>query len=98
MTEHIQVKRLTLELMDRDDGGLHISSPDVPGMHLSGADRVRVWTFVAPAITDLLLRNQGLKVSHVYLPAEEVAFTGPSPRTVPAHARCATVVVDLATA
>ena len=95
MSAQASVKRLTLSLTTREDGGLHISSPDVLGMHLSGADPIQVWTKVAPAITALLLENYGQRVSHIYLPAEEVALSGPSPREIAAHARCTTVMVEL---
>ncbi len=95
MSDETHIRRLTLTLTDREDGGLRISSADVPGMHLSGADPQRVWSMVAPAIMDLMQRNRGIRVTEVFLPAEEVSTSGPSPREVAAHARCATVMVVL---
>ena len=35
---------------ERGDGGVRVSSPDVPGLHLSGADREAVFADVGPAI------------------------------------------------
>ncbi len=47
---------------DRDDGGLRIHSPDVPGLHLSGANRDAVMRDVIPAIKHLFKANNGVDV------------------------------------
>ena len=41
----------------REDGGLRISSPDIPGLILSGADVRAVFRDVAPAIDALERHN-----------------------------------------
>ena len=90
-----ELLRLTLSLQDREDGGLRISSVDVPGLHLSGADRARVWGLVPASLTGLLAANRGLRVVQVYLPAQEVALSGPSPRDVHVRANVKSVVVEI---
>lgn len=50
---------------ERADGGIRVSSRDLRGLHLSGADRDHVWCMIAPAITSLLERNHGFKVASV---------------------------------
>jgi hypothetical protein len=63
-----RIKNVRLVLEPREDGGLRIHSPDVPGLHLSGADRQHVWACVEPGIVRLLSANQGVEVLNVEIP------------------------------
>lgn len=91
----IELRRLVLTLTDREDGGLHISSPDVPGLHLSGRDKQRVWGMVPPLVTGLLAANKKLRVLQVYLPADEAALVGTSPRELNIEVRTTSVVIEV---
>jgi hypothetical protein len=59
---------ITVTVTDREDGGLRVRSPDVPGLILSGSveDRQRIWDMVGPAVKRLLQVNRGLQVLDVY--------------------------------
>lgn len=46
-------RHITLFLEAREDGGLHVSSPDLPGLILSGPDQAAVMAKVMPAIDAL---------------------------------------------
>ncbi|QIF81902.1 hypothetical protein [Brevundimonas sp. 'scallop'] len=50
---------------ERNDGGIRVSSRDLRGLHLSGADRDHIWCMLPAAITSLLERNHGVKVVSV---------------------------------
>lgn len=76
-----EMLRVTVTVQDREDGGVHVHSPDVPGLHLSGADRRQVWAMVAPAIKHLLEANRGVRARAVFLP-EEVLDAPEGPREV----------------
>lgn len=51
-------KRFYLVAERREDGGLRITSPEVPGLVLSGEDPAEVMADVLPAIDALLRHNQ----------------------------------------
>lgn len=53
-------KRFYLICERREDGGLRVTSPEVPGLILSGADPREVLRDVAPAI-DMLARHNGIE-------------------------------------
>ena len=60
---------------DRGDGGLRVFSPDVRGLHLSGADREAVLRDVVPAIKILFEKNHDLRVeAHPVVPTLESMF------------------------
>ena len=50
-------ERFTLVCERRDDGGLRITCPDVPGFMLSGADVRAVLRDVAPAMHAIVMHN-----------------------------------------
>lgn len=91
-----EMMRLTVTIEDREDGGLHVRSRDVPGLHLSGADKARVWSMVAPAVKALLEANRGVRAKAVFLP-EEVLDAPGGPREIKLHVqREADLLVELA--
>ena len=53
---------ITVTCKDRGDGGVRVTSPDVPGLFLSGADRDAVLSDVEPAIRLLFRKNYGVEV------------------------------------
>lgn len=68
---------------ERGDGGVRVSSPDVPGLHLSGADRDAVFADVGPAIQMLFKANQDIDIEwHPVVPSVE-ALLAPSPDPTP---------------
>ena len=95
VADHLDVQKLVVTLTDREDGGVHIHSLDVPGLHLSGADRAATWSKVPEAVKALMAANKGRRVLQVYLPAFEAAIGGPSPRDVAVHVRSTAVYVEL---
>ena len=59
---------LTLAVEDRDDGGLFVTSRDVPGLYLSGAEGARIWSLVPETVAGLLRANRGWNVVNVLTP------------------------------
>lgn len=59
-----QLTVVTVQLIDREDGGLRVSSPTLPGLLLSGRDRHHVCELIKPAITELFA-GLGYKVTGV---------------------------------
>jgi hypothetical protein len=56
---------VTVAVAARPDGGIRVTSDDVPGLLLGGADRERVWSVVGPSVERLLRANRGLDVLSV---------------------------------
>ena len=63
------VVTIRLFSQDREDGGLRIESPDVPGLFLSNKDPAAVLRDLIPAIKLLMRENEGVEVE-VLAPAE----------------------------
>lgn len=82
----------TLRIEERGDGGILVTSQDVPGLYLSGADAEHTWTLVPVAVAELARRNQGLDVVRVLCPPLP---GGDRPRQASAEVE---VAVQLATA
>jgi hypothetical protein len=89
-----RLKKIAVTLRAREDGGLHIHSADVPGLHLSGPDPQAVWSKLPKAVRALLAANAGLIVSAVYLPELGPTFVQFSEQDVAMHVRLATVIVE----
>ena len=53
---------IQLHTQDREDGGLRVESPDVPGLYLSHRDRDAVLRDLVPAIKHLLKSHYGVEV------------------------------------
>lgn len=89
----VTVVNVTLE--DRPDGGLRVSSENLPGLILSGPDRAAVVDCIIPAIEELFARR-GRDVMQVR-PAEPIedVLEAPSPRDVEVHVRYRQFVVEL---
>ena len=56
---------VTVAVTGRPDGGIRVTSDDVPGLLLSGSDRQRIWSVVGPSVQHLLRANSGLDVVRV---------------------------------
>jgi hypothetical protein len=80
-----QVTVVTVELADREDGGLRVSSPTLPGLILSGRNKDEVCACIDPAIRSLF-EGMGHKVNAIREtePISLVMKT-PSPRGVEMH-------------
>jgi hypothetical protein len=87
---HPAYRGFVLTLMDREDAGLRISSPDIPGLLLSGDKPSEVWKLVPWAVKNLLAENLHIEVVEVFLPSD--ALEGIRPRNVPFQVK---VVVEL---
>lgn len=70
---------VTLKVEDRPDGGISVTSADVPGLLLSGADRKLIWSVVGLSVERLLRVNKSLDVVRALLPQE------PPPGESPNH-------------
>ena len=92
MTAYSVVK-VTLE--DRNDGGLRVSSEDLPGLLLSGPDKQAVCERIAPAI-QALFELKGIPVVSVS-PSQPIpdVMRQPSPRDLDMHVQHETFVVVL---
>lgn len=53
---------VTVTLEDREDGGLRVSSQEMHGLILSGADAPRILEMIAPAIQALWFHRYGSEV------------------------------------
>lgn len=69
----------------KQDGRFHISSPDIPGLHLSGPDLAAITEDIEPLVRELLLHNAGVVVDTVkwVLPLEEMIEKMRRPAAVP---------------
>ena len=78
---------VVVSLEDRADGGLRVSSQDLPGLILSGSDADKVCNNIAPAIK-ALLEYKGVSVKSVIpgQPIQEV-LKEPSPRDLDMHVK-----------
>jgi len=76
---------LTVSLEDREDGGVRVSSTELPGLVLSGADKQSVVEAIAPAIK-ALLEHGGLTIFEVHhsKPVAEI-LDGKNPQDVDMH-------------
>ena len=92
MSRQLTIVSVTLE--DRTDGGVRVSSRDLPNLILSGQNRNAVCEAIAPAIQGILERK-GFKIASVKAgrPFSEV-FKDPSPREINMHIQ--QFVVELA--
>lgn len=77
---------ITVQVSDREDGGVRVLSEDVPGLMLGGSDRQRIWNLVGPAVQYLLGVNKGLDVVRVSGP-----MTAPPAGDVAMHVEHLTV-------
>jgi hypothetical protein len=64
-----ELTKISVRVSGREDGGLRVTSDDVPGLLLSGADRQRVWNLVGPTVIGLLKANRGMAVEAVFYPS-----------------------------
>lgn len=66
--------KITVEFQKRSDGGIRITSEDVPGLLLSGTDPLSVAEDLILAIKILLKENKGLDVNVMPLESIEGAL------------------------
>lgn len=76
------ITTVCVKLEDREDGGLRVSSSDMPGLILSGRDPVIVMNKIAPAIVAIFKAAKGLDV--VVQATKDVSeiLDGENPQTV----------------
>lgn len=68
---------VTVQIEDRPDGGIRVTSEDVRGLLMSGGDRQHVWNLVGPTVAGLLRANEGLDVERVLYAAPSPESSGP---------------------
>jgi len=92
MSRQLTIVSVTLE--DRVDGGIRVSSRDLPNLLLSGLNKEAICAAISPAIHSILERK-GLKIVSVKpgKPFPEV-LKSPSPRELDMHIQ--QFVVELA--
>src|SRR5438094_555972 len=95
--EHNMSRQLTIvsvTLDDREDGGIRVSSQDLPNLVLSGINKNAICAAIAPAI-QVILERKGLEIVSVKpgRPFQEV-LKDPSPRELNMHIQ--QFVVELA--
>lgn len=64
-----EMTTIPVQLVDRSDGGLRITSNEVPGLLLSGRGRQHVWDIVGPSLKGFLEANHGYAVTQVFYPS-----------------------------
>lgn len=67
MKDHTGQFKVSIKLEPRPDGGLRVSSPDVPGLVLSGKDPKQVLGDVLPAVQTILADRMGCAVKANWL-------------------------------
>ncbi len=94
MSRQLTIVSVTLE--DRADGGIRVTSRDLPNLMLSGTKREAICAAIAPAI-QAILERKGFKIVSVQpgRPFSEV-LRDPSPRELSMHIQ--QFVVELAEA
>lgn len=86
---------VTVILEDREDGGLQVYSDDLPGLILSGSDRVRVAGAIIPAIEAIFThKGFGNVTVRPTRPIREV-LRAKSPRDMDVHVHHEQFVVEL---
>jgi hypothetical protein len=92
MPRQMMVVAVTIE--DRNDGGLRVNSPTLPGLMLSGLNKQAICAAIAPAI-QAILERKGYKVTAVHpnRPIREV-MREPSPRNLDMHVQQEQFVVE----
>ena len=65
MDHRLERLEVSVSVDARPDGGIRVTSADVPGLLLSGSDRARVWSVVGVGVERLLRANRGLDVVRV---------------------------------
>jgi len=92
MSRQLTIVSVTLE--DRTDGGIRVSSRDLPNLVLSGMNREGICAAIAPAI-HAILEHKGVKIVSV-MPGKPFAevLNDPSPREIDMHVQ--QFVVELA--
>ena len=68
---------VSVQVRGREDGGISVTSTDVPGILLSGADGAKIWALVGPVLKHLLEVNHGYRVDRVMYPNTYPAGVGP---------------------
>ena len=68
MSDGLAELDIVVQVSDREDGGLRVRSPDIPGMFLGGADHVRTWGAVGAVVEHALRHERGLDVRQVIGP------------------------------
>ena len=86
-----EVVFVTLTVEDRSDGGISVTSEDVPGLLLSGKNPARIWGVVGMSVERLLRMNRGWDVLRALLPQE--VPTGRTPLHVPCKVEIAVQLV-----
>ena len=85
MTDALLSREVTLQVTDREDGGIRVRSREIPGLLLGGSDHERIWSCVGLCVQGLLKSNEGLDVRSVV-----------GPMTVPAERGDVVLRVDYA--
>ena len=75
MPDALLSRDVTLQVTDREDGGIRVRSREMPGLLLGGSDHERIWSCVGFCVQRLLCNNEGLDVRGVFGP-----MTAPSER------------------
>jgi len=85
---------LSVTLASREDGGLKVSSDDLPGLILSGSDRDKTAAAIAPTI-EAIFEHRGFGGVRVHrgTPVTE-ALTPGDPQKVDVHIEHATVQTE----
>ena len=68
MSDALLSRDVTLQLTDREDGGIRVRSRELPGLLLGGSDPERIWSCVGFCVQGLLRNNEQLDVRSVIGP------------------------------
>jgi hypothetical protein len=67
MTDRMDELQVTVQVTDREDGGIRVLSSDIPGMLLGGLDHQRTWSSVG-LVVEHAMRHRGVDVREVIGP------------------------------
>ena len=68
MDEDLEEREFVIQLTDREDGGVRVRCPELPGVLIGGADPHRIWALVGDVVARAASSSCGLDVRRVIGP------------------------------
>lgn len=68
MDEHLEERDFVIQLTDREDGGVRVRCPELPGILIGGSDPHSIWALVGDVVARAASNTYGLDVRRVIGP------------------------------
>ena len=76
MAEALEELEVVIQLTDREDGGVRVRCPELPGILIGGPDPHRVWALVGDVVARAVNNVHGLDVQRVIGPMNTPTIRG----------------------